>query len=255
MPSVGGEDRLEAALGSGDRLGLIAVEGAKEELRLVLLLEGLLPGKRREDDQPSVRGEGEGLSIHREVVALRQPDLHAVYWRVLRNCPSADSLRDEGPRESAQDCESSDSTYSIGHGEASPAPLAGPGPRRGPPGLASLGQVETAHPDVAGEVGRRVVSAARVLREEPVADPSDRGGRSRRQLVQRLGLLADDGRERLGSRGSPEGTLPSQHLVENDAEGELVAPEVHGLPTRLLWRHVGHRPEDRPSRGQLVERR
>src|SRR5664280_259307 len=155
MPSVGGEDRLEAALGSGDRLGLIAVEGAKEELRLVLLLEGLLPGKRREDDQPSVRGEGEGLSIHREVVALRQPDLHAVYWRVLRNCPSADSLRDEGPRESAQDCESSDSTYSIGHGEASPAPLAGPGPRRGPPGLASLGQVETAHPDVAGEVGRR----------------------------------------------------------------------------------------------------
>ena len=51
-----------------------------------------------------------------------------------------------------------------------------------------------------------------------------------------------------------EGPLPGQHLVEDDAERELVAPEVDDLAPRLLRRHVGHRPEDDPLLAQGRER-
>ena len=96
------------------------------------------------------------------------------------------------------------------------------------------------------EVFGRGVALLRVLREAALDDPAEKRRELRIELRHRLRLVPDDGGQRLGGRGPREGTFPGQHLVEDDAERELVAPEVDGLAPRLLRRHVGHRPEDDP---------
>ena len=49
-----------------------------------------------------------------------------------------------------------------------------------------------------------------------------------------------------------EGQHPRRHLVEHRPERVEVRPRVQLLPPRLLRRHVGHRPHQRPRTGQLL---
>ena len=60
-------------------------------------------------------------------------------------------------------------------------------------------------------------------------------------------IVADDGRHFLDVAGPLERTTPAQHLVDDDAERELVAAKVHGPAGRLLGRHVPDRAEDHPG--------
>ena len=87
------------------------------------------------------------------------------------------------------------------------------------------------------------------LREAPLDDPAQRHGDPRRGRGEGLGLVTDDGRERLGPRRSVEGALAGEHLVEDGAERELVRAEIHGLAARLLRRHVAGGAHDRALAG------
>ncbi len=128
-----------------------------------------------------------------------------------------------------------------------------------------LGEVSPEALQLLDEVSGRGVALFRVLREASLDDPAEGRRELRIELRHRLGLVADDGGQRLGDRGPGEGAFPGEHLVQDDAERELVAPEIDGLAPRLLRRHVGHRPEDdpllahgrergRPGVGRLVVR-
>ena len=58
-----------------------------------------------------------------------------------------------------------------------------------------------------------------------------------------------------GAEAAWNGLVAREHLVEDGAERELVAPEVDGVAPRLLGRHVGDRPEDGPLLADGRERR
>ena len=60
-------------------------------------------------------------------------------------------------------------------------------------------------------------------------------------------IVADDGRHLLDVAGPLERAAPAQHLVDDDAERELVAAKVHRPAGGLLGRHVPDRAEDTPA--------
>ena len=111
-------------------------------------------------------------------------------------------------------------------------------------GAGGLGEAPAQHLELAREVLRGGVALLRVLGQAALDDPAERGGQPRRRLEERLGLLPDDGGERLRGRVALEGLPPRGHLVEDRAERELVGAEVHRPSRRLLGRHVADRAED-----------
>ena len=119
-----------------------------------------------------------------------------------------------------------------------------------------VGQVLPDALQVAGEIARRGVALFRVLLKAPFHEPSERPRDVRREPSERLGLLADDRRERLGARRALERALAGGHLVEDRTEGELVGAEVDRLAARLLGRHVAdgahHRSRARGAVGMSV---
>ncbi len=98
--------------------------------------------------------------------------------------------------------------------------------------------------EVAGQVAGRSVAVGRILAEAALDDPAQRRRRGGIELGDRLGFLADDGRERLDRGLLLEGAPAGGHLVENRAERELVGAKVRGLAARLFRRHVADRPEN-----------
>jgi hypothetical protein len=69
-------------------------------------------------------------------------------------------------------------------------------------------------------------------------------GKVRTDFCHRRGLVAQDRRDQVHGRRPREGTVPGQHLVEDDPEREDVRSGVDLAAARLLRRHVGHRAED-----------
>ncbi len=106
--------------------------------------------------------------------------------------------------------------------------------------------------EIPGEIPRGRVTLLGQLREAPLDDPAERHGDPRRGRGEGLGLVPNDGRERLGPRRPVEGALAGEHLVEDDAERELVRAEIHRLAARLLRRHVAGGPHDRALASLLL---
>jgi hypothetical protein len=104
--------------------------------------------------------------------------------------------------------------------------------------------------EIAGEVARRGVALVRVLRKAALDDPANGCGKAWDERGERLGLLADDGREGLSRGRAVEGPLPRRELVENQSRGELVRAEIHGTARRLLGRHERRRADDDSRRGE-----
>ena len=69
---------------------------------------------------------------------------------------------------------------------------------------------------------------------------------------QRRRFVAEDGGKFLHVRGPLEGAAAAQHLVDDDAERELVAAEIGGPARGLLRRHVADRPEDGAGLGRAA---
>jgi hypothetical protein len=104
------------------------------------------------------------------------------------------------------------------------------------------------------EVPGRRVPLVRVLRQEPGEDPENGRRDARIDPLDRLGILLDDRGERLDDGRPVEGLPPGQHLVEDQAERELVRPAVERLAGRLLRGHVARRPDDEARVRQMAER-
>ena len=80
-----------------------------------------------------------------------------------------------------------------------------------------------------------------------------RTGVPARALLDRLRLLPDDGRHRLGRARPRERLLPRRHLVQDGAEGELVRTEVD-RPAREPARATCRRPSPSRSRAPSSSR-
>ena len=102
---------------------------------------------------------------------------------------------------------------------------------------------------LSGEIAGGGVAIPRPLGEASRDDLAE--GRWRRgvQGDHGLGLRLDDGGEGLHRALAAERAVARRDLVEDRAEGELVAPEVHRLPPGLLRRHVAGGAEDRSGVG------
>ncbi len=68
-------------------------------------------------------------------------------------------------------------------------------------------------------------------------------GRSRRPV--------EDGIESLGRTFPAKGNSARRHFIKNTAKGEQIAACIQFLGSRLLGRHVGHRPQRRARAGQV----
>ena len=62
-------------------------------------------------------------------------------------------------------------------------------------------------------------------------------------------VFFEDRRHRLAGRVALEGALARQHLVQDHAQSEDVAPRIGGLGLDLLGRHVTERSHDHPRLG------
>ena len=122
------------------------------------------------------------------------------------------------------------------------------------PSVVDLAEVLADALQVAGEVARRGVALVGVLGETALHDPAQRRRRPRVEPARPARARPDDRGERLGAGRLLEGALARRHLVEDRAERELVRPEVHGPPARLLRRHVADRAHD-GARLRLLRRR
>jgi hypothetical protein len=107
---------------------------------------------------------------------------------------------------------------------------------------------------VARQIAGGLVALGRILRQQAVDQPKDRRRDVRSTLCERFRLVAENGGQRFGHGSRFERFRGSEHLVEHDAEGELVGSEIHRLAARLLGRHVGDRPEDDPFLADHAER-
>ena len=96
---------------------------------------------------------------------------------------------------------------------------------------------------VAGEVARGGVAPFPLLREAARQDPAHGPVDRFRQPGNRLGLVPDDGGERVDEGAAGEGPPPRQELVEDGPEGELVGPVVDVASLGLLRGHVRGRPD------------
>ena len=109
--------------------------------------------------------------------------------------------------------------------------------------------------EVSREVLRRRVAVPRLLGEAALDDPAQLGGNLGIERRNRLRLRPNDRRECLRPGGPLERPLACHHLVEDRAEGELIGPEIHRLPGRLLGRHVTDGPHDDAGLGRAGHRR
>ena len=84
---------------------------------------------------------------------------------------------------------------------------------------------------------------------------SSAGGTSGTRVERGGGRVAVDGDEELGRAPPAEGARTGEHLVQEHAQRENVAPRVDGQPLRLLRRHVRRSADDSPFHGRrLVQR-
>jgi hypothetical protein len=130
---------------------------------------------------------------------------------------------------------------------AGTAPVSSPGhagkaAREAPEVVADLHQLPC-------QVPRRGVAVLRVLGEAALDDPDEGRRGPRAEPLERLGLLLDDRREGLDGARPLERLPPRQELVEDQAEAELVRPEVDGPAERLLGGHVAGGADDDPGGG------
>ena len=96
---------------------------------------------------------------------------------------------------------------------------------------------------IEGEIARREEPLLGILRETPFDDPAQRDRRKGGERADRLRLVPDDRRERLGGRAAGERALSREHLVEDGPERKLVGAEIDRPAARLLGRHVADGPE------------
>ena len=104
--------------------------------------------------------------------------------------------------------------------------------------------------EIAVQVACRLVPVGRVLGEAPIEQPLQRQRRFRVHFGQGRMIVSDDGRHLLDVAGPLERATPAQHLVDDDAERELVAAKVHCPARGLLRRHVADRAEDHAGVGR-----
>ena len=99
-------------------------------------------------------------------------------------------------------------------------------------------------PDLPGEVARGLVPVPGRLGVAALDDPAERRRDSGPQSRDRFGIVVEHGRERVDARVLLECAPARGHLVEDGSERELVRPEIDGLPSRLLRRHVAGGADD-----------
>ena len=87
---------------------------------------------------------------------------------------------------------------------------------------------------------------SRILPQAAVDDLLQIGRSSWNQLANGLWFLFQDGRQRGHLRVTLKRLLPGDHLVKHRAEAEDVRTGIDLLPFRLLGRHVGDCPDNRP---------
>ena len=102
------------------------------------------------------------------------------------------------------------------------------------------------------QIGRRAVALIRVFREAAFDDPPElqrRAGIKRRHRR----LVIDDRIERRGRSLAPECGAAGDHLVEDQAERELVGMKASDGSTRLLRAHVRNGPGPKAELGLGLE--
>ena len=98
--------------------------------------------------------------------------------------------------------------------------------------------------EIPRQVARGSVPLRRCLREAPVDDPPDRRRDRRIELPDWRRIIANDGRQRFDRGRSVERSSSSEHLVEDEAERELIGAVVRRAAARLLGGHVADRAHD-----------
>ena len=93
-------------------------------------------------------------------------------------------------------------------------------------GVLEFGELVADLLELARELGRRAVALGGVLREAALDRPAQRRRHAGVQALERERLVLDDRRERLDGRRAVEEAAPRQHLVEDEAGGELVGAEI-----------------------------
>ena len=88
-------------------------------------------------------------------------------------------------------------------------------------------------------------STFRILIEAAQQQPAD-GGRCDRRQQAPVGVVFEDGGDRVGTGFAAKWRPSRQHFVEHAPERPDVGPLVDRLPTGLLGTHVGGRPLDQP---------
>ena len=89
------------------------------------------------------------------------------------------------------------------------------------------------------EVACRIVAVRRILREQPLNDPSQRRGHGRGQ---RFRVFANDGRHDFGRAGALKDALARGELIQNQAERKLVRLGIEiRVSARLFRAHIGDR--------------
>ena len=92
------------------------------------------------------------------------------------------------------------------------------------------------------EISGRTVALVRVFRQTSLDSPTQRSGRVGGLHSDRFSLFPENSYQRLCYCLSPKGALSGHHLVEHQAEGELVRTEIRTPAAGLFRRHVLHRP-------------
>ena len=110
--------------------------------------------------------------------------------------------------------------------------------------LGKLGELLADLLEVARELGGRREALVGVLREAALDRPAQGLRNAGVEAFERKRLVLDDRRERLDGRRAVEEAAPRQHLVEDEARGELVGAEIQRAAGRLLGRHVVGRADD-----------
>ena len=119
-----------------------------------------------------------------------------------------------------------------------------------------------AHAGAAGQRGqlrRHLVGlrepALRILLQAARDQRFERGGDPRTQAAQGLGLPLDDRGQDLGRRVAAERGPARHHLVQDQAQRELIGAVIDAAPGGLLGRHVLERAQERPRAGPVPRER
>jgi hypothetical protein len=139
------------------------------------------------------------------------------------------------------------------HGQSQPQrpqPGRPAGDRRGP-GVADSGyrlrvSLATQSAQVDDQLVGALVAVVDLLLETLAGDALQLGRRRGVVLGEGLGVISQDGAERVGDRRPVEGQPPREHLVQHHAVREDVGAVVHREPARLLGRHERGRSQHAP---------